>query len=465
VNEFWVCGHCKSLNRAGAGRCYHCKEKFGTQPKDVDTVNRNAPPPAPPPRYEPPGPNTLLGVPRHDPSLPPPVSTPPGASFSETYARTGYSGSAAAAPAKRHLLGLPNLTGPIRRRAGWALAMRQTVSVGWLGYLTAGLLTLLLLVGVLVVGTLAPVAQNALQTGSITTAWGQLDAGHQFTVQALSIAFGAIGLLCLLCLSIFVGLSTHNATGLGAEMPLLTPYRAGVCWLGVLWAQTRIALGLVVPAVLLWLGYTLPGLIAALVAVELAQRRLDDPFGWLTRPYRHLPDLYHKLGTSGRDRSPIVSLWSGCFRAANLTAMVVSALPLAAVLITTGSTLAQRPTPQLWQDSGYGPAQTAIAVLVVTLVAWTAGTIGLLVPITIEIVERQRTRLALVRAGRARPWATRSPVIESPRGTESPHSPGAVYDPYARTYEEPEDQASLYSPSTTSSPPWSDDSSGGRSFD
>jgi hypothetical protein len=48
-----------------------------------------------------------------------------------------------------------------------------------------------------------------------------------------------------------------------------------------------------------------------------------------------------------------------------------------------------------------------VALLVVSLVAWTAGAMGLLVPITLGLVRRQRTRKTLVRIGRSRSWVAR----------------------------------------------------------
>jgi hypothetical protein len=103
-----------------------------------------------------------------------------------------------------------------------------------------------------------------------------------------------------------------------------------------------------------------------------------------------------------------------------------------------------------WQTSGYSPAQMGIAVLVGSLLVSAAGTIGLLIPISVGMVQRQRTRQTLLRVGRARPWAMR------PQTSAGPVEPTpALYDPYDR----PDDHASLYSPSTTSSPGWSEGAS------
>ena len=117
-----------------------------------------------------------------------------------------------------------------------------------------------------------------------------------------------------MCFSAFLGFSTHNATGLGADQPLLAPYEAGTCWKSVIWAQVRIAAGLIVPALLLWRNYTIPGLIAAVVAVEIAHRHLDSGADWLMRPNRHLPDLYAKLGMEGSMSSPMAWAWSRRWR-------------------------------------------------------------------------------------------------------------------------------------------------------
>jgi hypothetical protein len=328
------------------------------------------------------------------------------------------------------------------------------VPIWFVGYLAAGLLTLLLLDGALIVTTMTPVARAALQTGSITLAWTQVDSGHQWLLEVMAIAFSVIGALALLFFSIFLGLSTHNAPGLGAEMPYLTPYRAGTCWLAMLWAQARIAVGLLVPAVLLWRGHPLPGLIAALVAVELAQRNGDDPFGWLTRPSHHLPDLFARLGISGSNGSLIGTAWSICLRLANTLAIVVYALPVLAFAVIAVATLAGRTDLLTWPSSGTGPLQLAIAAVVALLILTTAGAIGLLVPISIELVDRQRTRRTLARVGRSRPWVARPGNVSAPAQGSGP----ARWDPYGR-YDEASDQASLNSPSTTSSFPWADEPS------
>jgi MFS family permease len=314
----------------------------------------------------------------------------------------------------------PQLTGWIRRRIARSLAARQSVSVWFVGYLAAGLLTLLLLDGALMVTTVTPFAGDALQSGSISSAWGQVDSGHQLTLEMLAIAFAGIGVLALLFFSVFTGLSTHNAPGLGAEMPQLSPYRAGTCWLAVLWAQACIAVGLLAPAILFWIGYPLPGLLVALVAIELGQRRRDNLFAWLTNPARHLPDLFGKLGVSGSNRSLIGSTWSACFRVANILAIVVYALPLAALIAGAVAAVAGQSDLLVWQSSGFGPVQLAIAAIAVPLVLATSGAIGLLVPISIEIVERQRTRRTLVRVGRSRPWVARPGNYNAPAQDSGP---------------------------------------------
>jgi hypothetical protein len=163
----------------------------------------------------------------------------------------------------------------------------------------------------------------------------------------------------------------------------------------------------VVPAALIWRGYEIPGLVAAIVAVEIAQRHLGDAGGWLTRPYRHLPDLYAKLGVEGSISSPIAWIWSGCFRIANAMVIAVACIPMLGVALVAASTLAGRSDVIGWQSTGMGAAQITVALLVASLLAWTAISVALLVPITIGFVRRQRTRKTLVRVGRARSWIAR----------------------------------------------------------
>jgi hypothetical protein len=344
----------------------------------------------------------------------------------------------------------PHLADPIRKRISWALVTRQSVSVSALGYATAAMLSLVVLDGLLLVASARSTALDALQSGSPQTAWGQLDPVQQETLQVLAIAFAAIGTVTLLCFSVFVGITTHNAPGLGAQTPLLTPYRAGVSWFRGLLTQAGLAFGLLAPVALVWLGYMIPGLVLGIVVLEIAQRRLDDPFGWLARPSRHLSDLYLSLGIDGAPSALVITIWSVCFVALNALAIATFALPLVGLVSSVASTLTREPDLVAWQASGYGPAQMGIAVLVGSLLVSAAGTVGLLIPITVGLVRRQRTRQTLMRVGRARPWAIR------PEASALPVQPAqTLYDPYDR----PEDQASLYSPSTTSSPAWSEGAS------
>jgi len=294
-----------------------------------------------------------------------------------------------------------------RRRVGLWLALRPSIPVAWLGYLTAVLLTVAVVGGAVLVMNLTPAVGYLLQYLNMSDAWGRLTAGQQGTVQTLGVAVAVLGILSLLCFSVFLGLSTHNATGLGADQPLLTPYWAGRCWTSALWAQTRIVVGLVVPALIIWKGYTIPGLIAMIVAVEIAQRHMDDPLGWLTRPARHLPDLYSKLGTEGSIASPLASLWSISFRTANLLLIAVAAVPVIGLAVYAASSMSGRTAVLGWQAGGFGLGQLGIAVLLACLAGVAFGSLAMLVPITLGLVRRQQTRKTLVRVGRSRSWVAR----------------------------------------------------------
>jgi hypothetical protein len=191
-------------------------------------------------------------------------------------------------------------------------------------------------------------------------------------------------------------------------------------------------------------------LILGIVVLEIAQRRLNEPIAWLARPSRHLADLYLSLGIDGAPSALVVTLWSICFVAVNVLALAIFTLPLIAVLVSVASSLTHAPDLVTWQATGYSPAQVGIAALVGSFVVAAAGTIALLIPITLGIVGRQRTRQTLARVGRARPWAIR-PLV----GDTSVATAPKLYDPF----DQPDDHASLYSPSTTSSPSpaWSDE--------
>jgi hypothetical protein len=466
VEEFWVCQNCKSLNRASAGKCYSCKQKYGSQPVEAAPVARNVVAASPPPAALPPLADLSSAATQY-PYLSRPVA-PSSAAAGSAFVGASPQGGAR---------GLSNPVSAVKRRIAASLALRQPVSVSWLGYLTTILLTLLLVDGAVVVKTVLPAATDLLQHANLAAAWAQLTSDQQSLTRNLAVAFGALGIVGLLCFSVFLGLTTHNVTGLGAGMPMLTPYGGGMCWPVVIWTQARIAVGMIVPAALVWLNYPLLGLIAALVAVEIAQRHLDDPGGWLTRPCRHLPDLYAKLGTEGAMESPMASVWSACFRAANVLAVATYALPLLALLLVQASALLGRNDVPGWQSTGMGPAQLGVALLVGSLVASTGAAVALLVPITLGLVSRQRTRRTLVRVGRSRSWVARpgqggyAPQVQPATSPdESDYEEDRIIEHYPRYAsgggpgfgpDRPgsagPDQASLYSPSTTSSFPWSDD--------
>ena len=466
MDEFWICQHCRSLNRAGTGKCYSCREKYGTKPKEGDQGANVPAPAAPPPSGSIPD---FSG------------SRAPAPYYSRPVALAAVTRPDATAIAAARAPHFPNPVAAVRRRIATSLAMRQSVSVEWLGYVTAALIVLVLATAAIAVLTAMPAAADLLQHGDVGAAWAQLTGGQQGLVRTLSIVLVVVGALALLCFSVFVGLTTHNATGLGADQPLLTPYLAGTCWTGVLWAQTRIAVGLLVPAALLWRGYEIPGLIAALVALEIANHHLDSGGGWLSRPYRHLPDLYAKLGTEGNISSPMAWMWSGCFRVANAMVIAVSAIPLLAFVLFAAAAIAGRDDILGWQSTGLGTGQIAVALLFASLLGWTAVSMALLVPITFGFVRRQRTRKTLVRVGRARSWVARpgeggyatasqaghfgpydeDRIVERVPGfgpSGGPSGPGFGGPGFGGPSQGDPDQASLYSPSTTSSFPWSGDS-------
>lgn len=498
MEEFWVCPHCRSLNRARSGKCYSCKNKYGSKPRE-DTAKKAAVAPAPAPARPTPTPE-LGSRPAPAPLYTRPVVLAPA---------SAGAGAVIGASHERHSL---NPISALRRRAAGWLAMRQSVSVGWLGYLTTALLALVLAMGTILVLMAMPATTHLLQHGNLSAALAQLTTSQHGQLRTLSIALGAVGVLTLLCFSVFLGLTTHNATGLGADQPILTPYDAGTCWAGLLWTQVRIAVGLIVPAALIWRGFAIPGLVAAIVAIEIAHRHLEDLGGWLARPSRHLPDLYVKLGVGGSISSPLASLWLVCFRIANVLIVVCSTVPALLLSAFVALAIADRSDVVIWQATGLGPAQLGVAVLAVVALGWSALCVALLMPVTLGLTQRQRTRRTLVRVGRSRSWVARpgeggyapgSPTLatryaeyddedrivervpsygDPAAGFPGPGGPG-FGDPRiglprqggpglggpgfggpgvsGPRFEDPDqgapDQASLYSPSTTSSFPWSED--------
>ena len=457
MDEFWVCQHCRSLNRAGSSKCYSCREKYGTRPAEGAPVTRPAAAAPPPPPVGPIPDFSRAPAPAPVPTYSRPVALAP-AGASTGAAIGGYLGASSGPSASYDPFG------GVRRRVASSLAMRPTVSVGWLGYLTAALLLAALTMGAILVMTVMPAATHLAQHADPGAAWAQLAAGQQGLLKSLSIVFVVTGAVTLLCFSVFVGLTTHNATGLGADQPMLSPYRAGTCWAGVLWTQARITVGLTVPAALIGSGYTILGLVAAIVAVEIAHRHVNDAGGWLSRPYRHLPDLYAKLGVDGSIASPMASLWSACFRVANAMAMAVSAIPMAALLVVVASAIAGSGEIAGWQSSGFGVAQIIVILLVSSLVGWTAVSVALLIPLTLGLVQRQRTRKTLVRVGRARSWVARPGEGGYAPGSASQSARFDGYDEDRIVERSPSQADQLIGGSSSGGPGYGGPGSGGSGF-
>jgi hypothetical protein len=249
---------------------------------------------------------------------------------------------------------------------------------------------------------------------------------------------------------------------------------------------------LIVPAALIWRGFAIPGLVAAIVAIEIAHRHLEDLGGWLARPGRHLPDLYVKLGVGGSISSPLASFWLVCFRIANVLLVVCSTVPALLLSAFVALAIADRSDVVIWQATGLGPAQLGVAVLAVVALGSSALCVALLVPVTLGLTQRQRTRRTMVRVGRSRSWVARpgeggyapgSPTLatryaeyddedrivervpsygDSAAGFPGPGGPGfggpGFGGPrFGDAVQGAPDQASLNSPSTTSSFPWSED--------
>lgn len=413
MNDYWICEHCKSLNRAGTGKCYSCKRKYGSAPKQAGVIRRAAEPQsptsggrpipgAPPPAGFFTGPSVGQGVVgpggvpvNNDAELPAylsrPIAGPAFTSTSYLEAQAAASGGGPIAAVKRRI-------------STWVTA-RQSVSVWLIGYLSAGLITLLLVVGALALTALNSAIRVALQTTSLTEAWDELGPGLQSAVTMMGAAFAIIALLALSSFSIFVGLSTHNAAGMRAGDLWLTPGQAATCWWKTVWAQIKLVAGFLIPAGLLVAGYHLPGLIAALVAVELAQRSLNDPFGWSSNPARHLSDLYGRLGASGSEGSLLGSAWKTCFQFANGLSIVAYALPIIGISFVAAATLAGRTDLLSISIAGLGPVQLGFLAVGLPLLLAVSASLALLVPISIELVERQRSRSALARAVQPRAWS------------------------------------------------------------
>jgi hypothetical protein len=396
VERYWVCQHCKSLNRAGTGSCYACKQTFGSKP---EVAGSSAPEPHRP----------VAAPIRQDLSLgqvaPGYVSRP----LAPAPAPSSYSAAAAvaAADARRGPAGPITV---IKRRVARSLAARPIVGIRNIGYLAALLIVATLAALIALIFVALPVALDLLRNADAIHAWGRLAADRQTLVIALGAATAVVGLPALLSFSLFMGLSTHNAPALGADMALLTPYAAGVSWPRAVWRHLQIAFCATVPTVALWLGYTIPALIVAIVFVELALRRLEDPWGWFRGINRHVPDLYVKLGTDGSMDSLLASTWAVTFRTANSLAVLVWLLPPFALVADAAAKAAGQTSIPGWQAGGIGPLQGAVAAVAAATLLAGAVSMLLLVPLILGFVRRQKARRELVRLGRARSWLGGKPT-------------------------------------------------------
>jgi hypothetical protein len=400
VDEYWVCQHCRSLNRASSGRCYSCGAKFGSKPKEAAPTKRNQPAPGAPP---PPPPSPPVSFAQRSnpsqgssgPSEPPaylstPVAVQPAPYLTET--RQGGR--------------LPNVLSPIETRVSRALAVRPVVSVAGLGYATALLLITLFVAGGLMTLTGLHGATYALQHADLPGGWNQLTTDQKGLIETMAFSVAVISLATLLFFSLFIGLSTHNTSGLGAEATLLTPRSGGTVWFRLVWVQVRLGVGILLPTLLVWYGYQLPGLIVAVIVVEIAQRHVDDMLDWLDRPARHLPDLYRKLGVQGARQPIVATMWAALFRTANLAlvaafAVAPLALSIDEAMKATGNEL------DVWRTSGYGPGQLALGAVFVVLAISSALCLLATIAVTFGLVSRQRTRWTQARVGRSRSWLAR----------------------------------------------------------
>ncbi len=411
MNDFWVCAHCKSLNRYGTGRCYSCKQKYGSQPKATGTIRREDPsnagavrgPGAPATGFYSgssvgqgvvgPGGLPVGSVEAEAPAY---LSRPMGGS---KLTSTAYLNAMNAEPSYSH-----TPWGWVGNRISRWLAPRQSVSVMVPGYIASVLVTVVLLFGAVLLLNLMPTIQTAVRTGSPRQAWNQLSAADLDTLRTLVIVFGVIAALALFFFSIFVGLSTHNARGLGAGGSNLTPGQATRLWTRLIWSQIRICGGMIAPVILFLAGYPILALIVALVAVELMQRTMDDPFGWLTVPARHLPDLFARMGVSGSGRTVLGTAWKTAFLLANLLVILACALPLVAVTARALAEAAGRPNLVNWHVTNMGPVQISFLAVILPALLAVGLSLGLLIPLSISLVARQKTRVTLTRVGRSRSW-------------------------------------------------------------
>lgn len=346
MQESWFCAQCKSMNRANAQQCYKCRAlKAGA---------------------------TLATI-----------------------------------AGRQHGVVLTPGLDEEHREVAWTLMFRQTYVSAWkIGYLAAALLFAMLAVWLLI-GAVTLVSVIHLFSTD------QADLGNQSHAPLLSlfaaglIGAGLLAIVTVVVHSVFLYLTSVNASALGSGSPRFDPARAALWWIeSALWA-IRGSLAFVVPPFLALIAVSLVGPILGMglgiVWFVCAFWALGDPVSCLDKPRRLLVDLWDRLGIPGSADSRIVTLWSVAWGTGRGIEYAVSGVIYLFVIVLS---IIGFGASRIGGEVTFAPAgQVALAQTLLTFTVLTvqivADGIGLylLARITMELATRQRVREGWVLGG------------------------------------------------------------------
>ena len=393
MQEYWFCAQCKSMNRAGAPRCYKCRA----------------------PKAE----ATLATVVQRQEG----VALTPGLD-------------------EEH------------RGLAWTLMLRQTYVSAWrLGYVAAGLLLAFLAVWIVLAGTALFAVLRSYSANSVgvtDSPFGSLQ-GPIGAVFGASVVVGAlIAVTAVVIHSIFLCLTSMNAPALGSGAPRFGPDRAAIWWIeSFLWA-IRGGVAFVIPPFLalfaVGLGGAVVGLGLGVIWFMCAFWLLGDPVTCLGKPKRLLEDLWNRLGVPGSADSRIVVLWSaawGTGRGLEYAVAGASYLFLIVFVIVDlfASMFGQGLDPAPESQVRLTATLLSVGILIVQFLA-DGIALFLLAKITLELARRQRVREEWVLGGldMAKARAVAAAATDSPAFGATAPAGFAPPQPQPRAPTSPADQ-------------------------
>ena len=327
MQEFWFCSQCSSMNRSDSKRCYKCRAaKEGSTLATVAERNK--------------------GV----------VLTP---GLDEEH-----------------------------REIAWALMTGNRYVSAWrLGYVSAGLIALsLVLASAIVVDLVAiwlGIGAHAVTPGSSVAENPALSA----ILLALLIAITAVSLTMVVLHSIFLGLTTMNSPALGCGTARFGPVRSGLWWIESY----------------LWSAWGLQTLWVFPYVVARAFGLLCGPVAAIGKPRRMLQDLMQRFGVPGAADTRVVGFWSMTWAAARVISYFSYLLP---VVLLIAAYFVFHVVPLLGIHVVSAPQSQVVFFALILVVLISVGEIlaaaaGLvfLAQITLELSRRQRTREVWVRHG------------------------------------------------------------------